>query len=521
MVSSSQHNSVYDSRPWSSHYVKGCQAELRSPQYGNISEFIQEACRKFGSLPAFTTCLPNGMKGSLTYKEVDELSTKFASYLRNTLKLKKGDRVAVQMPNCLSQPLVVFGIFKAGLTLVNVNPLYTPDEMAHQLQDSQSKVLVIIDMFADKLPQVLPRTELRHVVTVSIADFFPFPLAPIIKLKLKLEKKVPKCTVHAESMGTALLKGSAALRLGKSSWNPGDCPQGETPVSYEDIACLQYTGGTTGLSKGAMLTHGNLIGQMEQILAMAVTCITPGKEVILTALPLYHIFAFSVNLMVFFHMGAHNILIPSPRPIQNLQKAFQLFPITWITGVNTLFSALAAEKWFQKDPPKNLRVALAGGAALLESTAQRFHEVTGKWIVEGYGLTESSPVICCNPIGGKVKQNSIGIPLPGTLVRIVDDQGQAVAIGERGELLAKGPQVMAGYWKRPDETAKSIDEGWLATGDVATMDEEGYFKIVDRKKDMVIVSGFNVYPNEVEDVLTKHPDVLEAAVIGVPDDNTG
>jgi long-chain acyl-CoA synthetase len=521
MRNNSANDSVYDSSPWVKQYVPGVHTQIRLPDTPNIGVFFEEACKKYSQLIAFTCCLPNGLKGQLTYQEVDALSTKFAAYLRNTLKLKKGERVAVQMPNCLSQPIVVIGVFKAGLTLVNVNPLYTPDEMSHQLLDSQSKALVIIDMFADKLPSVLPRTELRHIVTVSIADFFSFPLSAIIKLKLKLEKKVPRCNVHAERISQAISLGGATLTDSQAVWKPKECPNNETPVGLDDIACLQYTGGTTGVSKGAMLTHGNLINQMQQICDMAHVTIEPGREVILTALPLYHIFAFSVNLLVFFHKGAHNILIPSPRPIQNLQKAFKLFDITWITGVNTLFAALAAEDWFQKSPPKKLRVALAGGTALLQSTAKRFREVTGATIVEGYGLTESSPVICVNPIGGLIQLGTIGVPLPSTSVRIVDDSGITVPLGERGELIAKGPQIMSGYWRRPDESEKCLIDGWLFTGDVATMDAHGFFTIVDRKKDMIIVSGFNVYPNEVEDVLTQHPSVLEAAVIGVPDEHSG
>lgn len=512
-------------KPWLKAYARGVRTEIPKIPYENIGALISSAAQRFAQRTAFYTCLPNGMQGQVTFAEVEKFSNQFAAFLLKELQLQKGDRVAIQMPNCIAYPIALFGILKAGCVVVNVNPLYTDREMEHAFNDSGATVLVVIDMFADKLPRVLPSTQVKHVITVSLADFFPTPLKLLIKTLLKLKKQVPPCTVPHLPFREALAAGQSSLSRTEAAWaragNSGQKALSLPNVSLDDLAALQYTGGTTGVSKGAMLTHRNLLSNVYQILEFAKTSITTGEETIITALPLYHIFAFTVNCLSFFEEGATNVLIPSPRPMTNLKKPFEKHQFTWMTGVNTLFNALLNEPWFQQNPPKKMKMAIAGGAALLSSTSERWFKNVGTPVIEGYGLTESSPVLTFNPIGAKVKSDCIGVPMPSTEIRLVDDNGADVGIGEAGELIARGPQIMAGYWKRPEETAKTIKDGWLYTGDVAVMDEDGFFKIVDRKKDMILVSGFNVYPNEVEDCIAKHPDVVEVAVIGIPDGQSG
>ncbi|HEX2190250.1 MAG TPA: AMP-binding protein [Longimicrobiaceae bacterium] len=502
--------------PWVSHYPEGTRPEIPPIPFRNLADMARQTAAKYASSVAFTQCMPNGMDASLTFAEVDRLSDEFAAYLRSGLGLAAGDRVAVQMPNCLAYPVVVFGVFKAGCVLVNTNPLYTPPEMIHQFSDAGARVLVIIDLFADRLPAVLPKTPLETVVTVRITEFFPLLQGAVIRAVLKyVKKQLPPITVPHTTFQQALATGRARLKSGvdTAGWAAG--------VEHGTLAALQYTGGTTGVSKGAMLSHGNLLANTAQMLEMAGHGLRPGAEIVLTALPLYHIFAFTVNFLGFYQSGNRDVLIPSPRPPSNLKKAFEKYPVTWFTGVNTLFNALLNEPWFTQDPPKHLRYSGAGGMALHGSVARRWQEVTGTPVVEGYGLTETSPVVTFNPMGGQVKEGSIGIPLPSTEVRCVDEAGAPVAQGEAGELVTRGPQVMLGYWQRLEETDRVIRDGWLHTGDVAAMDEEGYFRIVDRKKDMILVSGFNVYPNEVEEAIAQHPGVQEVGVIGVPDERTG
>ena len=500
-------------RPWLAHYPSGVEHELVATPFRHMPDLLSKATTDYGDQIAFTQCMPNGMNGSLTYNQVDELSDAFAAYLREELTLEAGDRVAVQMPNCLAFPIVAFGIFKAGLVLVNTNPLYTASEMTHQFSDSGAKALVIIDMFADRLPEVVSATGIQTVITVRIAEFFPPVVAGVIRLVQKYwNRSLPKIEVEHTSFQTALSRGRELMGR-SSSYLDG--------VDLDTIAALQYTGGTTGVSKGAMLTHGNLVSNTMQVLQMLGESIRPGKEIVLTALPLYHIFAFTVNLIGFYHMGARNILVPSPRPPSNLKRAFENYKITWTTGVNTLFNALLNERWFVEHPPKHLIGSAAGGMALHESVAERWREVTGTPIVEGYGLTETSPVLTFNPFGGEVKDGTIGIPVPSTDVRCVKDDGTDAGVGEPGEIVARGPQIMKGYWQRDDETANAMLDGWFRTGDIAEMDADGYFTIVDRKKDMVLVSGFNVFPNEVEERIASMPGVNEVGVVGIPDDKTG
>ncbi|WP_445003987.1 AMP-binding protein [Halomonas mongoliensis] len=504
-------------RPGVDNQGGGIPAELPPPAHPNLAALISESAERFADRRAFTSCMPNGMNGALSYSQVDEASDAFALYLREGLKLSPGSRVAVQLPNCLSYPVVVLGILKAGCVLVNTNPLYAAGEMIHQFRDSGAEALVIVDMFVDKLPEVLPHTAIRHVVVTSLAQFFPPVVRQVVQAVLRhWNRVIPPCLVKAIPLGEALAKGRW---LGHA--------RGVSVTDYwrdlgpESLAALQYTGGTTGIAKGAMLSHGNLLANVAQIEAMAGSHIADGEECVLTALPLYHIFAFSVNLLAFFKHGAHNVLVPNPRPIQNLQRAIENYPVSWISGVNTLFNALLNEEWFTLYPPRKLRAAAAGGTALHAAVAERWEAITGTPLVEGYGLTESSPVISFNPLVGTRKPGSIGIPVPGTEVRLVDDTGAPVAPGEPGELTARGPQVMQGYWQQPEASAEALRDGWLHTGDVAAMDADGYLRIVDRKKDLILVSGFNVYPNEVEECIALLDAVHEVGVIGVPDPDTG
>lgn len=503
-------------RPWVSHYAEGTRPEIPPIPFRSLADMARQSASRYASSAAFTQVMPNGMAASLTYAQVDRLSDEFAAYLRGRLGLDAGDRVAVQMPNCLAYPVVSFGILKAGCVLVNTNPLYTPPEMVHQFSDSQARVLVIIDMFADRLPAVLPKTQVETVVTVRITEFFPALQAMIVRTVLKyLKKQIPPTTVPHTTFQAALSAGRERLKAGV------DLQGYLAGVEHGTLAALQYTGGTTGVSKGAMLSHGNLLANTAQMLEMAGPRLKSGVETVLTALPLYHIFAFTVNFLGFYQMGGHNLLVPSPRPPANLKKVWENYRVTWFTGVNTLFNALLNEPWFVQNPPRTLNASVAGGMALHSSVAERWQQVTGTPVVEGYGLTEASPIVSFNPMGGKVRDGSIGIPMPSTDVRCVDESGVPLAQGEPGELVTQGPQVMLGYWRRPEETARTIRDGWLFTGDVAVMDEDGYFRIVDRKKDMVLVSGFNVYPNEVEECLARHPGVQEVGVVGVPDERTG
>jgi long-chain acyl-CoA synthetase len=501
--------------PWLAHYPSDVPKQLTPVSFANLPELLNAAAAQYGKKTAFTQVMPNGMNGSLTYAEVDQLSDQFACYLREELGLSAGDRVAVQMPNCLSYPVVAFGIFKAGCVLVNTNPLYTANEMIHQFSDSGATTLVVIDMFADRLPQVLANTSIKNVVTVKISEFFPSVVGGVVRIVQKFwQRSLPKIQVPHTRFSSALAAGKAKHSKEKViSYTSG--------VRQETLAALQYTGGTTGVSKGAMLSHGNLVTNTLQMIAHCGDGMRAGKEIVLTALPLYHIFAFTVNLLGFYYNGARNILIPSPRPPSNLRRAFDNYKITWLSGVNTLFNALLNERWFQDAPPKHLHASAAGGMALQASVAERWRELTGTPIVEGYGLTETSPVLTFNLLTGLAKDGTIGIPVPSTEVKCVDENGKDVAVGEAGEIIARGPQIMLGYWQKPEETAKSIKDGWFYTGDIAQMDADGYFTIVDRKKDMILVSGFNVYPNEIEEQIAAVAGVLEVGVIGIPDEKTG
>ncbi len=450
-------------------------------------------------------------RARLTYGEADDLSDRMAVYLREVAGFKPGDRIALQMPNCLAYPVVVFGCLKAGLVMVNTNPLYTAAEMTHQFKDSGAVGLVAIDVFATKVAEVLPRTSIRHVVLVSVADLLP-PLKRLIVRSVQkyVKKMIPPVTFPHTTFPKALEEGAAHMAKG------AEVASLAVGLTLDSIAALQYTGGTTGVSKGAILTHRNLLANVMASLEAWKPHLVFGEEVLLTALPLYHIFAFTANLMIFFAVGGRNILIPSPRPFTNMKLVLEREPVTWFTGINTLFIALMNEPWFQAKKEWSFKGTVGGGMALAPAVGQRWQEMTRTPIYQGYGLTETSPVVTLTPFH-RPKLASIGVPVPGTDVRLVDDQGVDVAPGQPGELLVRGPQVMQGYWQRPDDTAQVLKDGWMHTGDVATMDEDGYFQIVDRKKDMILVSGFNVYPNEVEAVLAEHPGIAEVCVLGAPD----
>lgn len=512
---------IYDNAPWVELYSPSQLAlhqgdAVPGEAWKSIPQMLTEAAAKFSHQKAFTTCMPNGMNGSLTYAQVNDMSTNFAHYLRAELGLSAGDRVAVQMPNCLSLPVAVMGVLKAGCILTSVNPLYSRREMKHQFNDADVKAIVICDMFTDKLEDIIADTPIQHVVVTSLAQWFPPVVRGVLKLVLKYWNKViPNHQLTHHSIDDALALGKAQQQ--QNNLKVEDYWHG---LTHADTALLQYTGGTTGVAKGAVLTHGNLLGNVAQMDTLVQGHLDSGDETVLTALPLYHIFAFSVNLLEFWHKGAHNILVPSPRPVQNCQRAFDNYPITWMTGVNTLYSALLNEEWFTIFPPKHLKVALAGGTALHANVAQRWQNAIGCTLAEGYGLTESSPVLCFNPLNDP-KPDCIGIPTPATQVRLVDDDGNTVPLGEPGELIAKGVQIMQGYWQKPEETAHALRDGWLYTGDIAIMHPDGRMRLVDRKKDLILVSGFNVYPNEVEEVIAGLDQVLESAVVGVPDPLTG
>ncbi|MEM6811787.1 MAG: AMP-binding protein [Pseudomonadota bacterium] len=504
-----------DKKPWTVYYPANTRQDFSEPAYRTLGDLVRSASNTFEKSPAFTTCLANGMNGTLTFQQVDEMSDAFAVYLREIAGLVPGDRVAVQMPNCLSFPVVAFGIFKVGCVLVNVNPLYKAQEMSKQFNDAKPHALIIIDMFADKIPEATKGNPIPNIIVTRVAEFLPAMPRGIIGLVQKYwDRSVKPVTVPHLRLPDAIEKGRSELASKKI-----EVDSYFQALSPDDTACLQYTGGTTGVAKGAVLTHRNLIVNMEQTLEM-LKGVEKGKEVALTALPLYHIFAFTVNMLGFYWIGARNILIPSPKPLSNLKRAFENYKITWMSGVNTLFNGLVNEVWFQDSPPKNLKFSCAGGMALQEAVAHKWEKITGKPVLQGYGLTETSPVLTFNPFG-KTRDGSIGIPIPGTMVTCLGEDGQPVLPGESGEIAAKGPQVMKAYWNNEEETQKAMHDGYFLTGDIGTMDEDGYFRIVDRKKDMIIVSGFNIYPNEIEDCLAKHPGILESAVIGVPSEATG
>ena len=474
--------------------------------FQSIPEVFARAVAKFSDRPAMAN-----MGKVLSYAELDANTRHFASYLQHTLKLPRGSRVAVMMPNLLQYPVCVFGILRAGYTVVNVNPLYTPRELEHQLHDADVAAIVIVENFAHVLDQVLARTPLKHVIVTGIGDMLGFPKRTLVNFVIRnVKKMVPPYRL------TGHIRFLDALSIGSR--------QAPDPVAlgHDDIAFLQYTGGTTGVAKGAMLTHGNIVANMLQAGAWVKPVVREGQEIIITALPLYHIFSLTANLMVFTELGALNVLITNPRDIAGFIKDIKKYPVTSITGVNTLFNALLHHPDFKTIDFSTWRMALGGGMAVQRAVAERWKEVTGVPLIEAYGLTETSPAACMNPLNLSEYNGNIGLPVPSTDIEIRSPDGQPLGFNEPGELFIKGPQVMKGYWRRPDETAKVLGaDGFLATGDMAVISEDGFIKLVDRKKDMILVSGFNVYPNEIEDVVASMPRVLEVACIGVPSEKSG
>ncbi len=493
-------------RPWLANYPAGVPAEIDADAYPSIVAVLEDAIARFRDRPAFSS-----FGKVITYAELDRLSARFAAYLRGELGLARGDRVAIMMPNCLQYPISTFGILRAGLTVVNVNPLYTARELDHQLRDSGAKAIVVVDNFGHTVEEVFGKSPLEHVVSTGLGDMVGGAKGAIMNFVVKHVKKM----VPPYSLPGAV-RFRDALAAGARHPAPSD------PIDSGDIAFLQYTGGTTGVAKGAMLTHRNLVANMEQAAAWVGGNLRPGEEVIITALPLYHIFSLTANGLVFTKFGGLNHLITNPRDMPGFVKELKKTRFTAITGVNTLFNGLLHAEGFDQVDFSSLRLTLGGGMAVQRAVAERWKQVTGCTLVEAYGLTETSPAACINPMDLPAYNGSIGLPIPSTDACLKDDEGRIVAMGEVGELCLKGPQVMKGYWNRPDETAATIDaDGWLHTGDMARMDERGFFYIVDRKKDMILVSGFNVYPNEVEDVLAGMPGVLEVAVVGAPDEHSG
>lgn len=505
MATSTQDNSLPF---WTKNYPKEVPPNVdeQIAQYNSVLEVFEEACARYPTRPAFSN-----MGKSLTFSELNRKAETFAAYLQNELKMKKGDRIAIQMPNLLQYPIVMFGALKAGLVVVNTNPLYTDREMKHQFNDSGATAIVIVANFAATLQKILPETKIRHVIITEIGDMMGFPKKFIVNAVVKhVKKMVPSYSLpEAIPFNTAMEKGAAMTYT-------------RVPTSLDEIAFLQYTGGTTGVAKGAMLTHRNMVANMEQIRCWMLPRLKAGEEIGICALPLYHIFALTLHGLALVKYGCHNILITNPKDIPGFVKDLQKYPFTIISGVNTLFNALLHNAEFAKLNFSHLKVSVAGGMALQRAVAMKWKEITKTTVVEGYGLTETSPVVCCNPIDGTDRVGTIGLPLPSTFVKMLDDEGKEVAHGQPGELCVKGPQVMKGYWQRPEETAEVFTEdGWLKTGDIACLDDDGFCKIVDRKKDMILVSGFNVYPNEVEDVIASHPGVLEVAAVGVANEKSG
>ena len=490
---------------WLKRYPADVPAEINADRYTSLVDLVEQATQRCADQTAFIN-----MGQPLSYRQLEQKSRAFAAYLQSGLGLKKGDRVALMMPNLLQYPVALFGVLRAGMVVVNVNPLYTPRELKHQLNDSGASAILIVSNFAHTLEKVVAETAVKHVILTRLGDQLRPVKATLVNFVVKyIKKMVPKYHLPgAVSFRHALQQGETLAYQRPS-------------VTNDDLAFLQYTGGTTGIAKGAMLTHRNMQANLEQTRATYGKLLRDGKESVVTALPLYHIFALTVNCLLFLELGGQNLLITNPRDIPGFVKSLSKFPFTAITGVNTLFNALLNDAQFNKLDFSTLRLSAGGGMAVQKAVAERWEKLTGHYLLEGYGLTECSPLVSVNPYDITEHTGSIGLPVPSTDVRVVDEQGNDVEPGVPGELWIRGPQVMAGYWQRPDATEEVLKNGWLLSGDIVTVDPQGFIRIVDRKKDMILVSGFNVYPNEIEDVLMQHPKVREAAAIGVPSDLSG
>jgi len=493
-----------NSKPWFDHYPKDIPHTINPDVYSSLADLLEIGFNEYADLPAM-----ENMGKCYSYRELDQLVDNFAAYLQNHTGLEKGDRIAIQMPNLIQYPIAMFAALKAGLVVVNTNPLYTPSEMEHQFTDSGVKAIVILENFAYNLEKVIGKTEIKTVITTEIGDMLGGIKGAITNFVVKKVKKMvpPFKLANTISFKQALKKGKSA------SFS-------KVELSGDDLAFLQYTGGTTGVSKGAMLTHRNLVANLEQVSAWMSVLLDKGKEKVITALPLYHIFALVCNALVMFKLGAKNILITNPRDMPGFVKEIGKHQFSVITGVNTLFNGLLNTPGFADIDFSKIKIGFGGGMAVQKVVADKWKEVTGVPLAEGYGLTETSPVLTINPLDGTDRTGTIGLPMPSTNIRMIDDDGHEVKTGEPGELCAQGPQVMKGYWQRPDDTADVMDGEWFKTGDIATIDQDGFIRIVDRKKEMVLVSGFNVYPNEVENAIASHDKVLEVGAIGVPDEKS-
>lgn len=492
-------------RPWLNLYPSGIPANIDSEKYPNLLEYLNTAIQKYGKKPAFSS-----MGKEISFKELDKLSTDFGAYLQSR-GLQPGDKVAIMLPNLLQYPIALFGILKAGLVIVNTNPLYTPREMEHQFKDSGAKGIIILNNFASKLEKILDKTEIKTIILTTIGSMLGMKGSLVNFAVKNIKRMVPKYTLPNVVMMKDALKQGSKFKIDSNFENLPDT-----------VIALQYTGGTTGVSKGAMLTNKNLVSNAMQVKSFILPYLEDAeKNIILSPLPFYHIFAFTINCLVCLDIGALSVMVVNPKELKTVMKEFERYKITGMSGVNTLFNALNNFDAFSTLDFSNLRLICAGGTALQKDVASRWQEMTGAQICEGYGMTESSPVISVNPYG-KIRIGTVGIPVPSTDVRIVDESGNVLPIGEVGEIQAKGPQVMKGYYNQAEATAKTLTaDGWLNTGDIGQFSQDGFLSIVDRKKDMILVSGFNVYPNEIEDVICLHPKVLEAAAIGVESDKSG
>ncbi|MER3382097.1 long-chain-fatty-acid--CoA ligase FadD [Pectobacterium aroidearum] len=490
---------------WLSRYPADVPAEIDPDRYSSLIEMFETSVKRYADRPAFVN-----MGEVMTFRKLEERSRAFAAYLQNQLKLQKGDRVALMMPNLLQYPVALFGVLRAGLVVVNVNPLYTPRELEHQLKDSGASTIVIVSNFAHTLEKVVHNTAVKHVILTRMGDQLSTAKGTLVNFVVKYIKRlVPKYHLpDAISFRRVLQEGRRQQYI-------------RPDIINTDLAFLQYTGGTTGVAKGAMLTHRNMLANLEQCKGAYGAILQEGNELVITALPLYHIFALTVNGLLFLELGGKNLLITNPRDIPAVVKELKQYPFTAITGVNTLFNALLNNKEFHELDFSTLRLAVGGGASVQQAVAERWEKLTGKHLLEGYGLTESSPLVAVNPYDLKHYSGSIGLPVSSTDVKIIDDDGNDAGPGESGELWVRGPQVMLGYWQQPAATDEVLKDGWLATGDIVTSDDEGFLRVIDRKKDMILVSGFNVYPTEIEDVISRHPKVSESAVIGVANEVSG
>src|ERR1700720_3730582 len=492
-------------RNWLNQYPTGVPADIDPDRYASLRDVFEEACAAQGHSPAFTN-----MGATLSYVQLDELSRAFAAWLQQRAGLSKGDRGALMMPNILQYPIALFGVLRAGMVVVNTNPLYTARELEHQLKDSGAKVIVIVENFVHVLQQVLPRTDLKKVLVTRIGDLLGVPRGFIVNFVLKhVRKQIPDWKMPGASTFKGALGGGLGLKL-----EP-------VPLGPEDIAFLQYTGGTTGVAKAAVLTHRNMVANVLQASAWVTPSLKANEaRIVVTALPLYHIFALTTNCLAFLALGARNVLITNPRDFKSFVAELKKYKFNFISGVNTLFNALLHTPGFETVDFSALRVTFAGGMALQGVVAARWKQVTGCVVTQGWGLTETSPVATANPIGADFN-GSIGLPIPSTDVSIRDDEGKEVAADAVGEICVFGPQVMRGYWNRPEETEKVMFGDWLRTGDIGRINAAGFVYIEDRKKDMILVSGFNVYPNEIESVAAEHPGVLEVAAVAQPDEKSG